>query len=317
MTTISTTISSSCSISCKNGGVLDTSICACSCLPLYSGITCESVDCDAQYEFCDTDFSLSDCAVDSIALMCPRLCNTQCSTTAAPRPTTPVITSCPAELQICQNGGTCSIYAGIELLCDCKQGFTGQFCETIITTSSSTTTTTTTKTTTTSSPTTTYTTTVAPVAACPSGLQLCQNNGECFLLNGVSILCRCASGFTGEFCETTITSTTQSTTTFTTTTTTTSTTTTAAPIVDCPATPTICLNGGQCYIIGGSSIVCSCPTNYAGKFCETALTTTQPTTTTTTTTSTTTLSTAAIQNCASSLCKSCDNLSSLRLSLNS
>ncbi len=44
-----------------------------------------------------------------------------------------------------------------------------------------------------------------------------------------------------------------------------STTTPASSIINCPVNSDICKNGGECLVIGGVSIFCSCKAGFTGK----------------------------------------------------
>lgn len=165
--------------------------------------------------------------------------------------TPPAVALCPSGTTICKNGGSCFILNGVSIICKCPSNFTGQYCETSLIAS------------------TTTSTSPPAVALCPIGSSLCQNGGSCFILSGVSTICKCTPNFSGTYCEIPLAASTVSTTL----------TTTAAPLALCPATSNICQNGGACFIQNGATIICKCQPNFTGAFCETPLLTTTTTTT--------------------------------------
>jgi hypothetical protein len=202
--------------------------------------------------------------------------------TAAPVTTTTTasaLAACPAGSTICKNGAQCYIVNGASILCVCAPNWSGSFCEIPVGT-------------TTTTPAATTTTAAAPaVAACPAGSTICQNAGQCYIINGASILCVCTAQFQGQFCEIPVATTT--TVPATTTTTLAPTTTTTVPAIQaCPAGLSICQNGGTCLLINGATIMCQCPVGFLGTYCEVA-----PSTTTTTPLPTTTTTVPPIQAC--------------------
>ena len=102
---------------------------------------------------------------------------------------------------------------------------------------------------------------------CPTGLNVCFNGAACNILNGIEVKCLCKQGFTGGFCEISLTPTTTSTTTTTTTITTTTTTTTTLPPNFCSRNP--CKNGSQCLLLPDTTGLCFCSSGFYGLYCET------------------------------------------------
>lgn len=116
-----------------------------------------------------------------------------CQNTAAVTTTTAVsLTTNPGTISlcfagICQNGGVCSQLSYNIATCTCVNGYTGIYCNVpptnLVTT-------------------TVATTTAAPVP-CPTGINLCQNNGTCVINPTLNVLqCNCVPGFTGPTCAT-------------------------------------------------------------------------------------------------------------------
>jgi len=77
------------------------------------------------------------------------------------------------SLQVCQNGGTCTVLNSTNVLCQCLPTFQGQYCE--------------------------YSTN-------PCSIQPCLNNGQC-IASGLTFSCNCAQTmYTGPRCQTLISS---------------------------------------------------------------------------------------------------------------
>ena len=164
---------------------------------------------------------------------------------AAFRTTTTTPVECPTEIkEVCKNNAQCILVNNSYFYCLCSSGFTGPDCSTImtttiVTTTTATTTTITTTVTTTATVTTTFKTTTESKIACVNGMNICQNQGDCFIINNNFLICECKSGFYGKFCEFELTPSTEAdkTTTTTTTiktTTTTIKTTTTSDLIECP-----------------------------------------------------------------------------------
>ncbi|XP_033625699.1 fibropellin-1-like [Asterias rubens] len=71
----------------------------------------------------------------------------------------------------------------------------------------------------------------------------CQNGGACLVL-GTSFTCQCATGFTGQFCQTAVS----------------------------PCANINCQNGGACLVLG-TTFTCQCATGFTGQFCQNTINT--------------------------------------------
>ncbi|XP_006818169.1 uncharacterized protein LOC100376577, partial [Saccoglossus kowalevskii] len=75
----------------------------------------------------------------------------------------------------------------------------------------------------------------------------CQNGGTCYNLGSGSYSCQCASGWTGNQCQTFVTTN--------------------------PCNNSPCQNGGTCYNLGSGSYSCQCASGWTGNQCQTFVTT--------------------------------------------
>ncbi len=130
------------------------------------------------------------------------------------------------QRKVCQNGGQCvSIVSTAFFYCICNEGFIGIDCSNLTTTTatserttttSETTSTTSEKTTTTtiafststaipstttSILTTTATSSIISKVPCISAINICRNEGVCFIVNENDLVCECKDNFYGKFCE--------------------------------------------------------------------------------------------------------------------
>lgn len=153
---------------------------------------------------------LCEIPLNNVVTTTPITSTTTTSTDLIESTTTAIkIKQCPENLNICKNNGLCLILNELTIYCSCNSGYSGllylkmstqiiNFFKTFIgilcDVFTGVTSTTTTKT-----KATTITTTIPNtiITSCPSNTIICKNDGQCFIVNSVSILCSCKSGFSG------------------------------------------------------------------------------------------------------------------------
>jgi hypothetical protein len=154
----------------------------------------------------------------------------------------------------CQNGGTCSSTGTNSYSCTCTSAYGGNLCQ-------------------------------YPLSSINTFCikEPCKNNGTCITTSSTSGYCMCPTNYKGTYCEI-----------YSPTTSTTTTTTLAPSVTKCPSTATICQNGGTCFILNGTSIICQCPIGFTGTYCDSSIATATTAVTTTVASITACSSTAKI-----------------------
>ncbi|XP_072033086.1 uncharacterized protein [Amphiura filiformis] len=115
----------------------------------------------------------------------------------------------PCESNPCLNGALCFDNDG-GFMCECTDGFRGITCEQV-------------------------------VRPCDDGQNPCKNGATCVEESPTSVLCLCAAGYDGQFCQNMI----------------------VGPCISNP-----CINGGTCYENEDTGFTCRCQPQYTGELCE-------------------------------------------------
>lgn len=223
-------------VNCKNGGtcreIAISPYTICICPPTFTGNECEGT------------------------LTTPQV-TTQTTYQTVPQTTTqcaPVVPDRCSTIS-CMNGGTCTeIPTAPLVICVCNPGFTGSRCQTQLINPTQ------------------YPTPATTQAPSRCASVQCQNGGTCRDTDVAPyVICVCPSKFTGPRCETLLA--------------TQQTIYPTQPVTYAPTTiapdmtnlctvyanrnMNLCQNNGQCVFISAGRVVCVCPSNFEGDYCET------------------------------------------------